>query len=173
MPMYRLLAGGPGSGCRGDNCGRPPTVSKQFQTASGATYTIFKPSKKGIPRRSSGYTKKSKFKGKFQPYDVVNGKLRKTDSVAGFEGRKNRVVGVYNYRYPAGDKYAGHGATIQVHRDFANSRVVVKEVPVDEQNWTGMMRQWTFKNFGTAAGFLNKMFGIREKLPMRKLPADE
>jgi hypothetical protein len=171
-PLYQILAGGPGSGCHGGNCGRPKGVAKEFTTSSGAKYTIYKPSKKGIARRASSYTRPSKFKGQFTDRQFLHdehgrGEFRKTDDISGIEGRKNRVLASYEYQYPKGDKYYGHGATLFVHRDFAKSRVVIQEIPHDELNWTGIAKQYTFRNFGTAAGFLNKQFGIRQKLPKR------
>jgi hypothetical protein len=173
-PLFQILAGGPGSGCRGDNCGRPSTggAKKEFKTASGATYTIFKPSKRGIPRRSSGYVRKSRFKGKFGDRDASTGKFRKTNDIAGIEGIKNRVANVYNAQWTKADVYSNHGVTLFVHRDFAKGRVVIQEVNHESltrggNQHTTVFKQYIFKNFGKAAGFLNQKYGIRQALPKR------
>lgn len=181
LPLTQLLAGGPGSGCRGDHCGRPSLQStkKEFKLSNGATYTVFQPSRKGIARGSSGYVKKSEFKGKFQERDASSGKYSKTGDVAGIEGRDKRLSAVYNAKWPERDVYRKQGVTVFVHRNFAKGEVLVQEVRHEqiEQNRnaqaTVKMKEYRFRNFGTAAGFLNKKFGIRQALPVRKLPLSD
>jgi len=74
------------------------------------------------------------------------------------------VAGIYDAQYGKGDVHAGKGVTVVVHRDYKNSRVVVMEHPHDEQNWTAIAKTFKFKNFGQAAGFLNKRYAIKQKL---------
>lgn len=160
-----LQAGGPGSGCRGSNCGRPRGVKQTFQTASGVNYTIYKPSRKGIAKGSHKWSaKKDQFKNKYQAYRAP-GAAKSMTQVANLGGKKKGVSSVYDAAWGRGDVYEGHGKTIFVHRDFENMRVIVDEVPHDEMNHSATVRRFRFKNFGQAAGFLNKRYGIRMKLP--------
>jgi hypothetical protein len=155
--LLEVLAGGPGSGCTGPNCGRPRGVRQQFQTTQGHTYTLFRPSRKGIPRGKADYKKRvSNFKGQF---------AKTHENVPMKEGKKNGVSGVYDAAYKEGDVHAGHGVTVFVHRDFKNNRVVVMEMPHDDMNKLAVARSFKFKNFGQASGFLNKRYAIRQKLP--------
>jgi len=155
-----IFAGGPGSGCRGDNCGRPRGVKMTYQSPKGFTYTLFRPSRKGIAKGSHAWhSGEDKFKGKYtktaenvRPFDL------KTMSRARGSGS------VYDAKYGKIDKYGGHGKTIFVHKDFKNMRVVVQEVPHDEMNKSEVMRSVKFKSFGKAAEFLNKHYGIRQKM---------
>lgn len=177
-PLYEILAGGPGSGCHGGNCGRPSLSStkKEYTTSGGAKYTIFQPSRKGIPRKSSGYIRQSQFKGKFKDRDASSGRYRKTSDVAGIEGRDKRVAAVYNAQWPKHDIYAKRGETIFVHRNFEKGLVFIQEVhteDVEGRPHTTVLKEFRFKNFGTAAGFLNKKYGIRQALPVRKLPLSD
>jgi hypothetical protein len=155
--LLEVLAGGPGSGCQGPNCGRPRGVRQQFQTTQGHTYTLFRPSRKGIPRGKADYKKRiSQFKGQFEATHV---------NVPMKEGRKNGVSGVYDAAYKTEDVHAGHGVTVFVHKDFKNMRVVVMEMPHDDMNKLEMARTFKFKSFSQAATFLNKRYAIKQKLP--------
>lgn len=162
-----LLAGGPGSGCRGPRCGRPKGVKQVYQTAAGFNYTILKPSRKGIPKGQQTRKKwnfpqqwdEKALKGEFKP-----ARDPQTNKAIKFES-KDRYSNVYDAKFGRGDVYEGHGITAFVHRDFKNVRVVVQVVPHDEMDHSAVAKVYKFKNFGQAAGFLNKRFGIRQKLP--------
>jgi len=180
-PLFEILAGGPGSGCNPavGKCGRPSMqqTKKEVTLANGAKYTIFQPSRKGMPRRASGYTKPSAFKGKFgTQQDTQTGKFRRVQDVPGLEGRDKRLSAIYNAKWGKKDVWANKGECVIVQRDFANSRVVIHSFYTDSSTGRPELisqKQWKFKNFGTAAGFLNQKWGIRQKLPVRKLPATD
>jgi hypothetical protein len=162
-----LYGGGPGSGCHGDNCGRPRGVKQTFQTHSGYSYSIMQPSRRGIKKGSHSLMKRS---------DQFKGKYSKTEeNVKPFDIKKGKGTGgsgsVYDAKYGKGDRYEGHGKTIFVHKDYANNRVVVHEVPHDEMNHSATVRAFKFKNFGQAAGFLNKRYGIKQKFPTQNMDA--
>jgi len=164
-----IFAGGPGSGCHGPSCGRPRGIKQSFQTSSGATYTILKPSRRNIAKGSHAWTaRKDQFKGKFKTtaenVKGFNMKTLKTDA-------KMRGS-VYDAKYGHGDKYEGHGKTIFVYKDARNMRAVVVEVPHDEMNHSATARSFKFKNFGAAAGFLSKRYGIKQKLPKMEAAAE-
>jgi hypothetical protein len=177
--IEQIVAGGPGSGCHGDKCGRP-RGSQSFKTSGGATYTILAPSRKNIPKAKHTYHAKmiGALKGQYKVATVDLGK-GKTMELQDVKGRtkagenSRRVSSVYDAKvtgwlaknYGTTDKYEGHGQTVIVHRDYDKGRVVVQVIPHDEFNKTALMEVYKFKNFGTAAGFLNSRFGIKQKLP--------
>lgn len=158
--LLELLAGGPGSGCQGPNCGRPRGVRQQFTTTQGHQYTLFRPSRKGYTRGKNahayGDTMVRNMKGKFK---------QTHENVPMKEGRKNGVSSVYDAVYKGKDVHAGHGVTVFVHRDFKNMRVVVMEMPHDDMNKLALARSFKFKNFGQAAAFIKNRYSIRQKLP--------
>jgi hypothetical protein len=156
-----LYAGGPGSGCHGSNCGRPRSVKQSFQTNSGYSFTILRPSRKGISKASHAWqSRKDQFKGKYKN-TIENARQFSVKKM-----RKTAATGsVYDAKYGKGDRYEGHGKTIFVHKDLENMRVVVQEVPHNEMNHSEVMRSFKFTNFGKAAAFLNKRYGIKQALP--------
>lgn len=162
-----LYGGGPGSGCHGERCGRPRGVKQSFQTHSGYSYTIMQPSRRGIKKGAQDWSKRrDQFKGKYQPTEANV----KQFSIK--QGMPVDAVGsVYDAKYGKGDRYEGQGKTIFVHKDYANSRIIVHEVPHDEMNHSALVRAFKFKNFGQAAGFLNKRYGIKEKFPKQDMAA--
>jgi len=173
-PVLWINAGGPGSGCRGPHCGRPRSVTQSFKTTGGATYTIYRPSRKGMPKGQHSVKdiekKPDSMKGQYKVATVQLDKNRwmNLEDVAGKDRMGNktgRLASVYDAKYGRGDVYEGHGKTVFVHRDYANKRVVVHEIPHDELNKSAVAHSFKFKNFGKAAGFLNKKYGIKQKLP--------
>lgn len=165
--LLEILAGGPGSGCRGPKCGRPKGqgVKQTFQSPQGFTYTLLKPSRKGIEKGSHKWqAKKDQFRGQYKvARDAQNKPIKHESKSKDVLGQ--RYSNVYDAAWGRGDKWEGQGKTVFVHRDFKNMRVVVQEVPHDEMQKSETMRVWKFKNFGQAAGFLNRRYGIRQKLP--------
>jgi hypothetical protein len=177
--LVDILAGGPGSGCHGPRCGRPGGT-QHFTTHSGATYTIFKPSRKGIAKGQHSVKdtlkKADKLKGQYKvaTVDMGRGRSKQLEDVEGREkggGKAGRLASVYDAKYGRGDVYENHGTTVFVHRDFANKRVVVHEIPHDDMNKSATMKAFKFRNFGQAAGFLNKRYGITQKLPRQTMDA--
>jgi hypothetical protein len=158
----RLFGGGPGSGCRGPNCGRPkgqrPPV-KTYQTHEGYKYSIMRPSRRGIAKGSHSFLKtKDQLKGKYRGTveNVEHLDLHRT-------GKTKGSSSVYDAAWPKGDRYEAHGKTIIVHTDYAKMRLVVHEIPHDEMNHSAVVRTFKFKDFGDAAGFLDKRYGIKQK----------
>jgi len=150
--LTELLAGGAGSGCRGPNCGRPRGIKQVYQAPAGYTYTILKPSRRGIAKGSHAWSpRKDQFQGKYKQSFQHKEPMRHSN--------------VYDAAWGKGDKYEGQGKTVIVHRDFDKMRVRVQEIPHDEMQHSATMRVFNFRNFGQAAGFLNKRYGIRQKLP--------
>ena len=172
--LVDIMAGGPGSGCHGPSCGRPRSVTQSFKTTGGATYTIFRPSRKGMPKGShsvkDALKKPDSMKGQYKVATVQLDKNRwmNLEDISGKDkagNKTSRLASVYDAKYGKGDVYEGHGKTVFVHRDFANKRVVVHEIPHDGMNKSAMAHAFKFKNFGQAAGFLNRKYGIKQKLP--------
>jgi hypothetical protein len=164
-PIEFLEAGGPGSGCHGDKCGRPRDVQQQFQTTQGHTYTLATPSRRGM-KKGQHRLQNDPLRGKYKVARDEQNRVIKHESKSK-DPLGMRYSNVFDAKWGRGDKYEGHGKTVFVHRDFKNMRVVIQEVPHDEMQHSAMMKQWRFKNFGTAAGFLNKRYGIRWRLPSK------
>ena len=136
-------------------------MKQSFQTNAGYSYSILRPSRKNIPKASHAWNpRKSQFKGTFK---------KVVENVSQFSIKKMRptdaVGSAYDAQYGQGDRYEGHGLTVFVHKDMENMRVVVQEVPHDEMNHSGVMRAFKFSNFGVAAAFLNRRYGIKQALP--------
>lgn len=159
--IHSINAGGPGSGCQGPTCGRPATggvpanrVKSTFISPAGFTYTMLRAPATGRPkgsRDSKPRVYEAKLKGEFK--QTLN--LQKKD--------QKRVTSVHDAEKQM-YKTKG-GTTVVVHRNYGKGSVTIHEMRRGEYGHLERTDIFKFRNAGRAAGFLNKRFGIRLKLP--------
>jgi hypothetical protein len=170
--VSQLFAGGPGSGCRGNNCGRPSTGSKsipkrlvrQSWTApvGGAKVTLLQTPKRGRPSGAAKGSPKallkkaSSMKGKFSQVISTKQYGSKQPSAVYSTYPKNGQPGDTNFK-------EGAGKTLFVFRDFGTGRATVQEFTHGEYGHIGKATMFGFKNLGRAAGFLSQRYGITQK----------
>lgn len=156
-----LLAGGPGSGCHGNNCGRPlgRHIRQQYTTPGGVKVTMFKESR----RQKSPIDpmkRKHSLKGKFDTPQKYFG--------AG-EARPGQRLRTWTAEALDG---AGHGTTLFIHKYVDNKTNKPTAVVVDEHNWIkyrwrfGAPTRFAFKNPGRAMGYIKRRYGL--SIPMKE-----
>ena len=164
IQLLEMFAGGPGSGCRGANCGRPHSryIKQQFTSPSGIKVTTFKPSDRQGKRPINPMKRKHPLKGQFDRPEKHFG------SAMVRPGQKLRT-----WTTEALDRNSGRGATVFVHRYTDSKTGKPKEVIVDEHNWVGHRwrygapTRFSFKNMGKAAGYMKRIYGIA--IPLKEL----
>jgi len=157
-----LLAGGPGSGCHGNNCGRPlgRHIKQQYTTPGGVRVTMFKESR----RQKSPINPMKRnhpLKGKFDTLQKYYGAA---------EARPGQRLRTWTSE--AMDQ-AGHGTTLFVHRYLDNKTNKPTDIVIDEHNWVGHRwrfsspTRYSFKNPGRAMGYLRRRYGL--SIPLKEL----
>jgi len=135
---------------------RKAEIVKQYNLANGAKYTFVTATKRGRPAGSGNAAKSSLKKAHDQKgtFSATHEDIKPLS----YEGR----VSVYDANKPN-----GRGSTVIVNRDLDKNRVVVQEFSRQGNTIDANLQQFKFRNFGQAAGMLNKRYGIRQKLPKK------
>jgi hypothetical protein len=141
---------------------RKSVIVQQHTLANGAKYTIVTGSKAGRPM-GSGNAAKNPNKVLSQAHKE-KGQFQATHTDITPTGQDARVS-VYDTSKQGTE---GAGSTVIVNRDFGKNRVVVQEMSRGQYgHLDALLKQFKFKNFGQAAGMLNKRYGIRQALPKK------
>jgi hypothetical protein len=162
IALLEMLAGGPGSGCHGPNCGRPAGryVKQQFTTPGGVRVTMLKPSLRQGKRPINPMKRKHPLKGEFA-------KLEKHYGAA--EARPGQKLRTWTSDALG---QSGHGTTLFVHKYVNNKTNKPSEIVVDEHNWQGHRwrygspTRYSFKNPGRAMGYIKRRYGL--SVPLRE-----
>lgn len=127
------------------------------------------------PRRA---IKQSFFHRDGYQYTVIKSPRARGEKIKDPLSGKSKFHGQFAHEYeiPTYDKAALHswstaqnegerGQSLFVRRDYVKNNVVIQEISFDQDRDIERTRQYKFRNFGRAAGFLNKRYGVRLKAP--------
>lgn len=165
IQILELFAGGPGSGCRGSNCGRPSTgryVQQSFVSPStGARVTMVKPHEEQESRPQNPMRRRHPLRGQF-------------DKLEKHFGSGNIKPGQHlrTWTSEAHDPNTGKGTTLFVHKYVDARTGKPSQVVVDEHNWQGYRwrygapTRFSFNNSGRAMGYVKKRYGL--SIPLRE-----
>jgi len=188
-----VQAGGPGSGCHGDNCGRPagPGHQLSWKESTLRKEGLKKSRKTGIVTIPLQATPRSQVKTVHQSpsgYKITELKTPRRGRPTGTTGIQQSILnresplkgsfvkeqenvkgtgwkGVATIWTAKRGATEGAGTSVMALRDIGKMAVTVMEVRTERYAEIGQTRVIRFNNFGQAAGFLKSRYGVSWKLP--------
>jgi hypothetical protein len=191
LDYMSISAGGPGSGCRGPNCGRPesgklswaPKVLKRegltkSRKTGQVTIPLHAPAKsmvKTVSHMPNGAVitqlktpRRGRPKGGSGVWNLMN---RQSPQKGSFVKEQENVKGtgwkgvatIWTAKKVGGEE--GAATSVLALRDIGKMSVSIMEVRTGRYSEIGNTNVFKFKNFGQAAGFLKARYGVSWRLP--------
>lgn len=192
LEYMTISAGGPGSGCHGDNCGRPKSPGGQLSwdkkvlkreglvknRAGRVTIPLQAPPRSQV--KTVSHTPygavitqlktptRGRPKGPGGTWNLMNrqhpakGDFVKEQENVKGEGWKGFAT-IWTAKKVGGEE--GAATSVMALRDVGKMAATIMEIRTERYAEIGNTNVFRFKNFGQAAGFLKSRYGVGWKLP--------